>query len=79
MKKYSSECGATMTEYVIALAILVGGLVVVNAFMLAAAKDKGSDIAEANVQMTPCNATDTSDVIRNAIDTNKFDRSGVCK
>lgn len=68
LRTYTDQSGAALTEYALALALLVTGLVVINAALFQSAKTKGVEIAEGSTQMLPCTADDTNDKLRNAID-----------
>lgn len=79
IKQEDTESGAVLLEYVLATALLIAGLVVINATLIEATKVKGRNIAESSIQMTPCDASDTNDVITSAIDSTTFDVDDVCK
>jgi Flp pilus assembly pilin Flp len=71
------EAGAALTEYALAMALLVVGLVVINASLFQSVKDKGIEIAEGSTQMVPCTSSDENDKLRNAINSNY--RSSICQ
>lgn len=79
IKREATETGAVLLEYVLATALLIAGLVVINATLIEATKVKGRNIAESSVQMTPCDADDTDDVITSAINSDAtFNTNDVC-
>jgi hypothetical protein len=79
IKREATETGAVLLEYVLATALLIAGLVVINATLIEATKVKGRNIAESSVQMTPCDKDDTNDVITSAISSDAtFNKNDVC-